>query len=207
MRVVMIIPAVFGYFTIIRDNAFRLAEQLKEEGVEVVPFTLQIGKPNRRTQAAVRDGGNSGRQTFSFEATVSFDSLREALAEADLVHLHAPFLGFGKELLKFKQHFLTVPLVISWYGELVRTDLFSWYIQAYNRWYLARLGPLADGVMIFGSVDYTKDFQQRYFPGLTILTQGSDEVQLRERALKAPTLAQSYIQSIVPQQGECLFLI
>ncbi len=146
MQVLAIIPAAFDYFDDIRASAFRLAEIARDKGIVIEPYTLQLGKPTRSNEQAVAESSPSGNG-FKLGETLALSSLTRALQEAEIIHLHAPFLGFGSELLAFKKQFPDRPLIITWYGALPYRNLFSLFILGYTSYYLPRLCRLADALV------------------------------------------------------------
>ncbi len=198
MQVLTIIPAVFDYFDSIRESAFRSAEIAQSQGITVEPFTLQLGKPSRATQRSVAEAAVTGKG-FSLSETISLRSLEDALQEAQIVHLHAPFLGFGAEILAFKKKFPGRKLVITWYGSLPYRNLFNLFIMGYNGYYLPRLLKLADAVV--QPVEATQ-FQQltgKMIQEVQTLTNAPGGVQLSMYQDQTTPLFTYYLELLLQQ--------
>ena len=143
MKILHIVPSAFEYFGEIRERAFDLIEGLSELGFDNYVFTLQYGTVTKRFQkeVAAKTGGGLG-----FEKIHGPQEIDEKMEQADIIHLHAPFLGLGRKLLIFKTKHPEKKIIVSLYRNLPYTDLFTIIIWMYNNWYLKKLVNLADYV-------------------------------------------------------------
>ncbi len=181
MHALHIIPAALGYFEDIAAAAFLFAERLQGSGIDVEPFTLQTGQPSRGLRRSVESKTIVSGQGFAYSNTLGFKGLSRALAAADIVHLHAPFLGFGKELLRFKQEYPERPLVITYYGKLEYQDFFSLCIRGYNAWYLPKLMAVTQAVVEPCGGAFKKTLPRQNGDEIVTLTNAVSGVQLRYR--------------------------
>ena len=143
IKILHFIPSAFEYFEDIRKEAFALIDALNELGFENFAFTLQYEAVNKRVKKEV-SGKTRGR--MNFEKIYNEKELEAKLDEADIIHLHAPFLGMGKKLVLYKQKYPRKKFVITLYRDLPYVDLFTIIIWLYNGWYLRKLMGVADFV-------------------------------------------------------------
>ena len=144
MRVIHIIPSAFEYFNDIRSEVFKLIEGLYTMGIETEAFTLQYGGPTKTIKDQIKADSPS---VHNYINSTSANGLVESLAEFDIVHLHCPFLGAARQILNWKKSHPKIPLVITYYRDVVWTDLFSLFIKLYNHYYLPKLFKVADIVV------------------------------------------------------------
>lgn len=140
MRIAHLVPASFEYFDDIRSEVFDLVEAEHALGVDVEVFTLQYGTPTK-TSGAPRV--SSAPRQRKFGGTVNFAQVLTELADFDVVHVHCPFFGGLKKLVAWKQAHPGTPLVVTVYPEVPASDLFSYLVRWYNRYYLPRLLSVA----------------------------------------------------------------
>lgn len=136
MKVIHIIPSAFNYFDDIRAAAFGLIEKLDKFGVDSVAFTLQYNSViSTRMKDQVRTAAPS--QTFAGMSTL--DNMFDELSNADIVHVHTPLFGGMGQFFAWRANNPTVPVVLTYYRPCALTNLFSYFIYAYNWYYLSRL--------------------------------------------------------------------
>ncbi len=163
MKVGHLIPAAFEYFDDIYASAMALMEDLGENGVESVPFTLQYTVKSSAKIAKTNHGS-----TFSVVRYTNLDAGFNAFAQCDIVHLHVPLLGGARAFIHWKKQHPEIPLLITYYRPVILPDFFSLIIKIYNWFYLSRLCALSERVIVF-----SKKYQKvRY------LTNRSGKVQL-----------------------------
>ncbi|HRY36383.1 MAG TPA: hypothetical protein P5230_00670 [Candidatus Magasanikbacteria bacterium] len=143
MKILHIIPSAFEYFGDIRKQAFALVENLGDLGFENYVFTLQYGVVGKRLETEI-DQITKGK--INFEKIQNQEDVDEKLAEADIIHLHVPFMGMGKKLAVYKEKNPQKKIVITVYQNLPYVDFFTIIIWLYNSWYLRKLFNLADFV-------------------------------------------------------------
>jgi len=148
VKALHIIPGALDYFDDIRKEALRLTDALSEvKGLEVEYVVLEYGLPKaghgsfeERTTGLVHQGYGTFKETVA------------SLDDYDLVHLHAPFLGGAKLLLKYyNEKDSPPPLVITYYRDVKITDLLSYYVRWYNRRYLPGLMEKANNILVRGT--------------------------------------------------------
>ena len=158
MKVAHIIPGAFDYFNDIYNAAFDLADDLHAGGVELDVFTLeynyfgQTPSPKQRGLDAKEKVAPSVSlpKKRHYAGGMNARALLENLKNYDIVHLHAPFLGAGRGLLKWLLENPQIIFVITYHRPVVWEDLLSVFIGWYNRYYLKRLGARADLITNFG---------------------------------------------------------
>ncbi len=168
MRILHIVPAAFEYFEVIRKEAFDLADSLNALGFESELITLQYSPVSRRFEKKVAE---ETKKRVNFERNYSEDEILEKFNQHDIIHLHIPFLGMGKKILKFKKNNPQKKFVITLYENLPYVDFFTIIIWLYNSYYVKRLINLADFVVagseqIFrrsGGFSYLKD-EKKFVP-------------------------------------------
>jgi hypothetical protein len=143
MRVVHVIPSAFHYFDDIRESAFKIIKKLEEAGVDCEAITLQYAPPSRSVKAEV---GQATGGSHRFEKEEDIDGVIASFGEYDLVHLHCPFLGAGRKILKWKKQHPESRLVLTYYRGISLADLMSFVIVLYNQYYLRRLLPAASAL-------------------------------------------------------------
>ncbi|MCX6782091.1 MAG: hypothetical protein NTW66_03170 [Candidatus Magasanikbacteria bacterium] len=142
MNVIHIIPSVFDYFDDIRDSAMALAERERDFGINAEAYTLQYGTVSRNEQAVTA----YKTPTMKFSGLFSGSYVISELDAADVVHLHAPFMGLAGDLIKWKKE-RNIPLIVTFYRNVNIRDLFSLLLSLYNRYYLPKIINLADLVI------------------------------------------------------------
>ncbi len=143
MKILHIVPSAFEYFGDIRKQAFSLIEGLDDLGFENYVFTLQYDIVGKRLQKEI---GETTGGRMKFEKIQNQDDVEKKLAEADVIHLHAPFMGMGKKLKIFKENNPQKKFIVTVYQNLPYLDFFTIIIWLYNSWYLRKLFNLADFV-------------------------------------------------------------
>ncbi|HLC70326.1 MAG TPA: hypothetical protein VJH75_04795 [Patescibacteria group bacterium] len=154
VKALHIIPGAFDYFNDIRKEALLLTDALSEvKGLEVEYVVLEYGLP--------KAGHGSFEDRVSGRIHQGNGNLKETIASLDnydLIHLHAPFLGGAKPLLKYyNEKKDPPPLVITYYRDVKITDLLSYYVRWYNRRYLGGLMKKASEVLVLGDESQFKD--------------------------------------------------
>ncbi len=207
MRVMHIIPSAFEYFKDIKQEAFALAEEIEkleevEEPVKSEAVTLQYSAPTRAEKFEV--ASIAPEKKYQGERPVA--EIINQFAEYDVVHLHAPFMGNGGMLKKWKEQNPVHPFVITYYRDVLLPDFFAYIFKWYNAYYLPKLFHLADAVTCFSLVDFNKSLGAKYlrdedklFPLWDIagesnihLTEGENKVKLERRKVAAFMLYQIY---------------
>lgn len=207
MRVMHIIPSAFEYFKDIKQEAFALAEEIEkleevEEPVKSEAITLQYGDPTRAEKFEIATVSPS--KEYQGEQPVA--EIVNQFAAYDIVHLHAPFMGSGGMLKKWKERHPEHPFVITYYRDVLLPDFFAYIFKYYNAYYLPKLFHLADAVTCFSLADFNKSLGVKYLrdknkllplwnaesePNVH-LTDSEDEVKLQRRKVAAFMLYQIY---------------
>ena len=161
MRVIHIIPSAFEYFNDIRAQAFTLVDGLCTLGVETEAFTLQYGSTTRSAKEAVRSNAPS---VHTYQGSADMRGVIQALEDFDLVHLHCPFLGAGRQLLAWKKNNPTVPLVVTYYRDVAFSDVFSLFIKLYNAYFLPKMFSIADALICDNGYELAQLSGSKYIP-------------------------------------------
>jgi len=207
MRVFHIIPSAFEYFKDIKEEAFALVEEIEKiekagSKVESSISTLQYSGP---TKAEIKTLRTIVPEKEYYGEYAPAD-LIEQFSDYDIIHLHAPFLGGGGLVKKWKEACPDQPFVITYYRDVVITDLFAYAVKWYNGYYLPKLFSLADVVTCFSLDNFHKSRGVKYMhdsnnvislfgenvPGWTPLTGAPDKVKLEQRKIAADFLFQIY---------------
>lgn len=143
IKILHIVPAAFDYFEEIRKEAFLLVDGLSELGFENYVFTLQYEAVNKRLEKKVQ-GETKGK--MGFEKMYNITEIKQKMDEADIVHLHTPFLGMGKKILEYKKNNPQKKFVVTVHRGLQYVDFFTIIIWLYNNWYLSKIFKIADFV-------------------------------------------------------------
>ncbi len=147
VKALHVIPGAFDYFDDIRKSALQLTDALSEvQGLEVEYIVLEYGMP--------KAGHGSFEERMTGRVHQGYGKVEETVAslgEYDIVHLHAPFLGGAKQIIKYYNETSSPPaLVITYYHDLKITDLLSYYVRWYNRKYLGQLFEKASAILVAG---------------------------------------------------------
>lgn len=195
MKIVHLIPSAFNYFDDIRSQAFEMVEILDQLGVSQDVFTLQYNSPSRQERSGIKKIISDRNYT----GIRSLDTIFSSLKRTDILHLHCPFLGGGGYILKWK---LTQPsslLVITFYRQVIITDLLSWFIKYYNKYYLSKIFKLATAVTYISKSDVYD--VNKYLKGTNImpvwlnyrpLTYSHDRVQLDLDSIAVESMIKIY---------------
>lgn len=143
MKILHIIPAAFEYFNDIKDRAMALVDQERRAGLDSSAFTLQYGTVGKSDHRQARQVA----PTLSFTGLFGKNQVLEEMKEADLIHLHTPFLGMAKDILKWKKENSAQPLMVSYWRKTKTNDLFSFFLKIYNHIYLPKIFLCADAVI------------------------------------------------------------
>jgi hypothetical protein len=175
MNVLHIIPSVLNYFKDIRATAMHLVENERDFGINSDAYTLQYGTVGRKEQDEVHKTAPAMR----FVGLFSGSHVISELESADVVHIHAPFLGLAGDLIAWKKK-TRKPLVISFYRGVPVNDVFSFLLFFYNRFYLARLLKLCDLAVVRSRDVYRRN--AAFFPSVVakktlILNEEIDELK------------------------------
>lgn len=157
MNVLHIIPSVRDYFKDIRTTAMHIVERERIYGINSEAYTLQYGTVGRKEQDEVSKEAPGMRFAGLFSGSYVIGELESA----DVIHLHAPFLGLAGDLIAWKKKSIK-PLLISFYRDVPIIDVFSFLLYFYNRIYLARLLKLCDRVVVQSKDVYRKNAS--FFP-------------------------------------------
>lgn len=144
MRVIHIIPTAFDYFDDIKKHAFKLVEEMNEYAdFEAEAFTLQYSSTSKSERAEI--GRVAPHQKY-IGSQMTGEAI-EYLNRFDVIHLHAPFLGAGQMLWRWRQNNPDNIFIVSDYRRVPIVDLISVGIGWYNNYYLKRLKSLADTIL------------------------------------------------------------
>lgn len=156
MNILHIVPSAFEYFNDIRSFVFSIVEELDQfQNINQEVFTLQYGSLSKAVKVELETTSPSR----SFQALRSLDSLLAVLEMADVVHLHAPFLGGAKKIYNALND---KPLIVSYYRRVFLKDAFSFIIYWYNEFYLSRFIKRA-GFITFGEFLIRRSFKNIIF--------------------------------------------
>jgi len=145
MKILHIIPSAFSYFDDIKEKAMSLAGKQKELGFSVEAFTVQYNglTPKQMAESSLQ------APLLHFSGVYSADELISQLADFDIIHFHAPFLGIvGKICSLLKNMAYKSKIVVSYWRKPIINDLFSVYIFLYNCFYIPRLSVLSDAQLL-----------------------------------------------------------
>ena len=207
MKVFHIIPSAFEYFKDIKEEAFALVaevEKIKKAGgrVESGISTLQYGGPTKLEQSKL----HTIAPEKEYYGEYAPRDLIEQFVDYDVIHLHAPFLGGGGLIKKWREAYPDQPFVITYYRDVLLPDFFAYFVKWYNGYYLPKLFDVADVITCFSVDDFQKSLGGKYVkdpnkiislsgeenPVWTPLTDAADEVKLHERQIAASILFQIY---------------
>lgn len=145
IKVLHIVPSAFDYFEKIRKEAFLLVDSLNELGFDNYVFTLQYQAVNKRLEKKVQ-GETRGK--MGFEKIYNIGEVKDKMDEADIIHLHVPFLGMGKKILEYKKNNPQKKFIVTVHSGLPYIDFFTIIIWLYNGWYLSKIFAIADFVAV-----------------------------------------------------------
>jgi len=151
MKVAHIIPSTFDYFSDIKTAAFSIAEQLDNYDIEsnIITLQYQTSEQSQKEEEKEISGPKGPAPSYSFKGLKSMGQAIDELSEYDLVHLHCPFLSAAGKILKWKQDNPNIPLLITYYREVIIKDLISIYITFYNKYYLSKIFKSAGAITCF----------------------------------------------------------
>jgi len=159
MLVTHIIPTAFNYFDDIKQNAFKIVEELPKYGVDCKVLTLQYDQPTKKQKESVSGKGGSA-PSYNFSGNTRLQDGLVDLLNSDIVHLHCPFMGGASDILKLKIKNLKLPLVCTYYRPVETPDVFSLILLAYNAYYLPKLFRLSDVIGIFNQTAKPNKFNK-----------------------------------------------
>lgn len=145
MRVLHIIPAAFNYFDDIKERAFTLVNSLSEYGIEADAITLQYGNVTKKEKAEVQV---TAPET-NFLGQESVKQNMEKWQDYDLLNIHCPLFGAGKDIVNWRKEFPNIPIVSTYHHDFITTDLFSWFVKYISNYYTKRAFALSDVVTFF----------------------------------------------------------
>ncbi len=145
IKVLHIVPSAFDYFEKIRKEAFLLVDSLDELGFDNYVFTLQYEAVNKRLEKKVQ---RETKGKMGFEKIYNIAEIKDKMDEADIIHLHAPFLGMGKKILEYKKNNPQKKFIVTLHPGLPYVDFFTIIIWLYNSWYLGKMFAIADFVAV-----------------------------------------------------------
>ncbi|HNU96132.1 MAG TPA: hypothetical protein PKH95_01870 [Candidatus Magasanikbacteria bacterium] len=145
IKVLHIVPSAFDYFEKIRKEAFLLVDSLDELGFDNYVFTLQYEAVNKRLEKKVQ---RETKGKMGFEKIYNIAEIKDKMDEADIIHLHAPFLGMGKKILEYKKKNPKKKFIVTLHPGLPYVDFFTIIIWLYNSWYLGKMFAIADFVAV-----------------------------------------------------------
>ena len=146
LKILHIVPAAFDYFDDIKNYAFGLADRMNAySNIEAEVITLQYNMPTREERAAIKRVSPE----HHYERAEAMEEAVEGFSGFDVIHIHVPFLGGAKDILRWKSENPKIPIVITFYRNVPTTDLISWYIKWYNSYYLPKIFAVADVVTVF----------------------------------------------------------
>lgn len=183
MKVIHLIPSAFNYFDDIRAEAFRLVENLYKFGVDAEAFALQYETvPSKKTKAEIGEAAPSRK----FVGMANIKETMSALADFDVVHLHAPFLGAAGEIIRWKKLHPRIPLAITYYRRVRLADIISLGIVWYNMYYLPKLFSLANVVVCSSSDIFKKQGGRRHLADVNKLVIIDDSNDFVDQPLTNP---------------------
>ena len=174
MKILHIIPAAFEYFEDVKKVAFRIVESQNEVGAHADAFALQYSShdisaenqknKNKFTKAMMdKNAGRSAKfPTIEYKGLQAIDKSISCFNDYDIVHLHTPFFGAGRKILKWKKLNPDKKFVISFYVDFKSKDLFSFFIKLYNSYYLPRLFKIADLLIGLEEESFFQTFAHHY---------------------------------------------
>lgn len=145
IKVLHIVPSAFDYFEKIRKEAFLLVDSLDELGFDNYVFTLQYEAVNKRLEKKVQ---RETKGKMGFEKIYNIAEIKDKMDEADIIHLHVPFLGMGKKILEYKKKNPQKKFIVTLHPGLPYVDFFTIIIWLYNSWYLGKMFAIADFVAV-----------------------------------------------------------
>lgn len=157
MKILHLVPSAFHYFDDIRDRAMSLAGREREYGTEVEAYTIQYGAVGSGEKNAVR----TMAPAMDFAGMFGGEKVFESFSDFDLIHLHLPMLGLLRGIVDWKKSNMAKPLVITYWRDVQFSDLFSYFIGWYSRYYVRRLFTLADAIMCFSVEAFNKTAGRR----------------------------------------------
>lgn len=160
MKIFHIIPSFYNYFSDISEIAFSLVDGINASGEEAAPITLQYGPPSKEMRETIREAAPTTAPTYTGET--KFSEVINEFAEYDIVHLHCPFLGAAGKLLDWKKKNPGHPFIVTYYRDVIFTDLISLGLRWYNSYYLPKIFAAADIVSCFSINDFSHSFGAKY---------------------------------------------
>ncbi len=202
MKVFHIIPSFYDYFSDITEIAFSLVDAVNSLGVETKPITVQYGPPSKSEIYTIREAAPNIKPVYMGES--KFQQVVNEFADYDIVHLHCPFFGAASRLLKWKRENQHQPFVVTYYRDVVFTDMFSLIPRWYNNYYLPKIFQAADAVSCFSEDDFNRSLGAKFLQdklklielggrlSITHLTDNTNEVKLLNKDAMVDTLLAIY---------------
>lgn len=203
MRVIHIIPSAFEYFDDIRAEAFEMVDELNRQNITADAFALQYGahSAQKKTDEEQIESGEK-KPTDIMRKYVGMASGADALAtlpDFDIVHLHCPFLGGARAIIKWRLEYPGQPFVISYYHPVPFTDLFSVFVRWYNNYYLPKIFKLSNVVFCDTFEQFTAGAGERYLRGekklVALGREGDIHLTTRESVVKLVEIYQLLLNS------------
>ncbi len=152
MRVLHIIPSAFEYFDDIRNNAMAVVNKQKELGIEVEAFTLQYGAVSSKQKTSLKQVVPGVKFVGLFKS----DAVISSFDDFDIIHLHLPALGLIPKIIKWKEIGNKQPLVVTYWREMMLSDLFSYFVRWYNYRNDKKIYDIADAIICFDILSFNK---------------------------------------------------
>jgi len=160
MRISHIIPSFYDYFNDINEVAFSLVDGINALGQESKPTTLQYGPPSKEMQERIQEVAPTTAPIYTGE--VKFEEVINEFAGYDIIHLHSPFLGAAGKLLDWKKRNPNHPFLVTYYRDVVFTDMIALGLRWYDAYYLPKIFAAADVVTCFSADDFFRSSGARY---------------------------------------------
>jgi len=160
VKIFNIIPSFYDYFSDISEIAFELVDGINSLGVESAPVTLQYGPPSKSEIRAIQEAAPTIKPVYMGET--KFEKVIDEFADYDIVHLHCPFFGAASKLLKWKENNPDRPFIVTYYRDVVFTDMFSLVPRWYNNFYLPKIFKAAVLVTCFSEDDFYRSLGAKF---------------------------------------------
>ena len=148
-----------------------MVEKLSEYGLDNQVITLQYESTNREQKRQISGRSSDSERpksrdkgwapSLNYKGMVNTSSAFDQLPQADIVHLHCPFMGAGHRVLRFLRDNPQIPTIATYYRPVELTDLISVYVSLYNAYYLPKIFRLCKVVGVF-----EQTFKKYKFSGL-----------------------------------------
>lgn len=153
MKIGIVTPVFPPYLAGMGNVAYAEALGLKKKGHDVVVVTPDYGNHSDSEVSNLKV--NRLIPKFKFGNAAWLNQLPAEFKNLDVVHLHYPFLGGVRVVLKFKKQNPQIPLVVTYHMDLIGKSWKRIFFKIYSILTIPKIFEVADKIIV-SSLDYAE---------------------------------------------------